>query len=181
MKITSVFCFALVGFSSSLSAQDYSVEKSSIVFFSDAIVEDITATNTKSKALIAVSTGEVAFEVPIKDFEFEKDLMKQHFNEKYMDTEKYPKAQFSGKLIGFDKSKIGILQVVTADGKLIIHGVTKPVKISGTIELSDEKKLTMKATFMVKLADYKIKIPQIVFQNIAEEVEVKVEFLMKQK
>jgi len=179
MKLLRFFWFALLCSSGALNAQQYSVEKSSIVFFSDALVEDITASNTKSKALIAVASGEVAFEVPIKDFEFEKDLMKQHFNEKYMDTEKYPKAQFGGKLIGFDKSKAGVQQV-TAEGKLIIHGVTQQVKIPGTIELTNDKKLIMKAKFIVKLVDYKITIPQLVFQNIAEEIEVTIDFLMKQ-
>ena len=160
-------------------AQQFSVEKSTIVFFSDAPLEDIKATNTKSIALLDVEKAEVAFEVPIKDFEFEKDLMKQHFNEKYMDTEKYPKSQFSGKLIGFDKTKNGE-QKVTAEGKLVIHGVTKSVKIPGSIELKPGN-VVIKTKFIVKLADYKIKIPQIVWQNIAEEVEVTADFSLKPK
>jgi polyisoprenoid-binding protein YceI len=159
--------------------QVYTVEKSNIIFFSDAIVEDITASNIKASALLDLSKGEVAFQVPIKDFEFEKDLMKQHFNEKYMDTEKYPVAQFGGKFTGFDKAKSGEQQVI-AEGKLIIHGVTRMIKIPGTIEIAENKKVLIKAKFIVKLADYKIKIPQVVWQNIAEEVEVKIEFLMKQ-
>ena len=161
-------------------AQQFAVEKSTIVFFSDAPLEDIKATNTKSLALLDVDKAEVAFEVPIKDFEFEKDLMKQHFNEKYMDTEKYPKSQFSGKLIGFDKTKSGE-QKVTAQGKLLIHGVTKTVSIPGTIELKSGGDAIIKTKFIVKLADYKIKIPQIVWQNIAEEVEVTADFSLKSK
>lgn len=117
--------------------------------------------------------------VPIKDFEFDKDLMKQHFNEKYLETEKFPKAQFGGKLVGYDKSTSGV-QSVTADGKLTIHGVTKQVSILGTIEITSDSKVQMKAKFKVKLVDYKIKIPQVVWQNIAEEIEVSIEFLMKQ-
>ena len=180
MKQRFLFAICLVGLPIVLSAQQYLVEKSTVVFFSDALLEDIQATNSKTRAVVDVNSAEVAFEVPIKDFEFQKDLMKQHFNEKYLETEKYPKSQFSGKLTGFEKGKKGEQQV-TAEGKLMIHGVTKPVKIPGTIELTPDNKVVIKAKFMVKVADYKITIPQLVFQNIAEEVEVTVEFLMKPK
>lgn len=163
-----------------ISAQKFAVEKSTIVFFSDAIVEDIKATNTKTNALMEISSGEIAFDVPIKNFEFEKDLMKQHFNEKYMETEKFPKAQFSGKLIDFNKSKSGVQQLL-AEGKMNIHGVVKEMKIPGTMEVMSDGKIWIKAKFMVKLKDHKIKIPTVVWQNIAEEVEVSVEFLMQPK
>lgn len=155
-------------------------EKSTIVFFSDALLEDIKATNTKITALLDVNKGEVAFEIPIKEFQFDKDLMKQHFNEKYMETEQHPKATFGGLLIGYSASKTGVQQV-TAEGKLTIHGVTQTVKIPGTIEIVDGKKAQIKAKFMVKLQDYKVKIPSVVFQNIAEEVEVTVDIAMKSK
>lgn len=170
----------IVSIASNANAQLLTQEKSRVTFFSDALLEDITATTTKAVALIDISKSEVAFEVPIKEFQFEKDLMKQHFNEKYMETELYPKATFAGKLVGFSGSKNGE-QSVTAEGKLTIHGVTKEVKIPGTIELADGKKAVMKAKFIVKLEDYKVKIPSVVFQNIAEEVEVTVEFTMKAK
>lgn len=160
------------------NAQLLKAENSKITFFSDALLEDITATNTMSAALFDVSKGEFAFEVPIKEFQFDKDLMKQHFNEKYMETERYPKATFGGKLEGFDASKSSS-QSVTALGKLTIHGVTREVKIPGTVEIAENKRALIKAKFIVKLEDFKIKIPSVVFQNIAEEVEVTVEFTMK--
>jgi polyisoprenoid-binding protein YceI len=180
MKTRLLYTLFVFGFPFLLSAQQFLVEKSTVVFFSDAPLEDIRATNSKARAILDVSKAEVAFDVPIKDFEFEKDLMKQHFNEKYLETEKFPKSQFSGKLTGFDKGKKGEQQVV-ADGKLLIHGVTQAIKIPGTIELTPDNKAMIKAKFMVKVADYEITIPQLVFHNIAEEVEVTVEFLMKPK
>ena len=155
-------------------------EKSTVTFFSDALLEDITATTTKITALLDVNKGEVAFEIPIKEFQFDKDLMKQHFNEKYMETERYPKATFGGLLTGYSSSKVGVQQVI-AEGKFTIHGVTQAVKIPGTIEVVDGKKAQIKAKFMVKLQDYKIKIPSVVFQNIAETVEVTVDITLKSK
>jgi len=158
-------------------AQKYSSEKSTVTFFSDAPLEDIAATNVKSVALVDLSKGDFAFSVPIKDFEFEKTLMKEHFNEKYMETEKYPKSFFQGKFVNLISSKTGE-QSVSAKGKLTIHGVAKEVEIPGTV-MVEPGKLSMKAVFKVKLADYKIKIPKIVWQNIAEEIEVTVDFQLK--
>jgi hypothetical protein len=159
------------------SAQKFVSERSTIIFFSSAAIEDITATNTKASSIINLTTSEVAYSVLIKEFKFEKKLMQQHFNEKYMESDKYPKSTFAGKLEGFDPSAT-MVQQVKAIGKLTIHGVTKEVIIPGTIEVSPTK-ILVKSKFMVKLADYKIEIPKLLWQNIAEQVEVTVEFIYK--
>lgn len=158
------------------SAQKFVAEKSVITFFSDALIEDITATNSKAVSLFNRQTGEVAFSIPIREFQFEKKLMQEHFNEKYMESEKYPKASFSGVLQNFDGSLSGV-QNVKAKGKLTIHGVTREVEISGTAEVGN--KITLKSKFPVKLADYKVEIPQLVFKNIAETVDVTVDITYK--
>jgi len=176
MKISWLtFTFSILV--SSLHAQKYVAEKSFAAFFSDAVIEDITATNTKGTSIFNSSTGDVAFSIPIRDFEFAKSLMKQHFNEKYMETEKFPKSTFQGKIIGFDATAIEE-QPVNAIGKLTIHGVTKQIEVPGTIQKQGDK-LYMKSKFMVKLNDYKIEIPQLLWQNIAEQVEVTIEFTFK--
>lgn len=161
----------------STAAQKYSLEKSFVSFYSHATIEDITAENTKSVSIFNSSTGDIAFSIPIKEFEFAKSLMKEHFNEKYMDSEKYPKATFQGKVIGFDSKATGV-QNSKATGKLTIHGETKEVELPGTIEVQGSN-LVMKSKFIVKLEDYKIAIPQLMWQNIAEQVEVTVEFTYK--
>lgn len=163
-----------------LQAQKYTSEKSLVSFFSDAPLEDISARNTKSLAIIDLASNQVAFSIPITGFEFEKSLMQEHFNEKYLESEKYPKSTFQAQLAGFNPKEKGI-QNVTTKGKLTMHGVTKEVEIPGTIELTSDKKIIIKSTFMVRLADYKIEIPQLVFQKIAEVVEVKVDFTLSQK
>ena len=158
-------------------AQKYSLEKSFVGFYSHATIEDISAENTKSVSIFNVATGDIAFSIPIKEFEFAKSLMKEHFNEKYMDTEKYPKSTFQGEVIGFDSKATGV-QNAKATGKLTIHGETKEVELPGTIEVKGSN-LVMKSKFIVKLEDYKIAIPQLMWQNIAEQVEVTVEFTYK--
>ena len=148
-----------------------------VSFFSDATIEDIAATNTLCNSLFDSSTGSVAYIITISGFEFDKSLMQEHFNEKYMESDKYPKASFKGSITGFDKSVSGE-QSVSAKGIMNIHGQSNDLTIPGTIQF-DNGTVTMKATFMVELADYKIKIPKLLWQNIAERVEVNVEFEYK--
>jgi hypothetical protein len=159
-------------------AQNWSVEKGVVTFFSDAAIEDIKATNKKPRGLWAKETNAIAFEVPIIDFKFAKNLMQQHFNEKYMETEKFPKASFEGVVNNFKPDTKGV-QNVSSKGKMTIHGVTREIDIPGTAEVTADKKIVVKSKFMVKLEDYKIAIPQLMWQNIAEQVEVTVEFTFK--
>ena len=155
-------------------AQKFVTEKTFVLFFSDAAIEDITAKNVAASGIFNSATNDIAFAIPIKDFEFAKSLMKEHFNEKYMDTEKYPKSTFRGKISGFDINGDGV-QDVKATGQLTIHGQTKDIDVPGTIEKQGDK-LIMKSKFIVKLEDYKVTIPQLMWQNIAEQVEVTVDF-----
>lgn len=158
-------------------AQKWTSEKSMLVFYSHAAIEDIRAENTKGSALFDTSSGNVAFIIPIKDFQFAKALMQEHFNEKYMESDRFPKATFQGKMEGFDLS-LKQEQQVTAKGKLTIHGTTHDVSVPGTITVNSSI-LAMHAVFVVKLEDYKIAIPQLLWQNIAEQVEVTVDFSLK--
>jgi hypothetical protein len=158
-------------------AQKFSTDKGTISFFSDAAIEDIAAENTMVGSLFNATSGELVYIVKIKDFVFHKALMREHFNEKYMETEKFPKSLFHGKLTGYNPTAKGE-QKVSASGKLTLHGVTRDVDVPGTLTFEGGK-ATMKAKFMVKLNDYNIKIPKLVWQNIAEEVEVKIDFVYK--
>lgn len=174
-KLTSLIFFAAITLTS--FAQKYTVEKSSVTFFSHATIEDIAAENKKASGLYSTISNDLVFSIPISEFQFSKSLMQEHFNEKYMESDKYPKSTFQGKVEEFDTSKAGS-QNVKAKGKLTIHGVTNEVELPGTIEKQDDK-LFVKSKFIVKLKDYKIEIPQLLFQNIAEQVEVTVDFVFK--
>lgn len=167
--------FSILSFS--IQAQKYSAESGMITFFSDATLEDIKAENKKVVSLFNSSTGAIAFSVPIVEFQFEKSLMQEHFNEKYLESEKYPKASFQGMISDFKMDTTGE-QKVQATGKLTIHGVTKEISVPGTFQNKDGKVL-MAAKFIVRLEDYKVEIPQLMWQNIAEEVEVSLNFIFK--
>ncbi len=171
-----VFLFAYLCISLSGLGQKYQTEKSSITFFSSAPIEDIEAVNESAASRYDFATNEIAISIPINKFKFEKALMEEHFNEKYLESDKYPKAVFVGHL----EPTLGKGQATRAKatGKLTIHGVTKEVVIQGDITWVGEM-LIMKSSFVIKLEDYKIKIPKLMWQNIAEEVEVKAEFTFK--
>lgn len=158
------------------SAQRFKSEESYIRFFSDAPLEDIEAVNEKANSIIDVESKNVVIVVPIKSFKFEKQLMEEHFNENYLESEKYPSATFKGTIENWDGSE-GTFKAV-AKGTLELHGITKDLEIEGDLEFKDGLP-KLSTVFKIKLEDYKIKIPKAVFYNIAEEVEVTANFSYK--
>ena len=155
-------------------SQRYQLASSQVSFYSSAPLEDIEAETAEAKSIFNAATGEVAFVIPIKSFEFDKALMQEHFNENYLESDKYPNASFEGELEGFDENQSGS-QTVTAQGQMTIHGVTQSLEVEGTIQ-PQAGGWEMEAIFPIKMADYKIKIPKVVFYNIAEVVDVTVHF-----
>jgi polyisoprenoid-binding protein YceI len=173
MRYTLLIFLFLVTILGDVCAQRYTAKEGNVVFYSHATLEDIRAESKKLQSLFNAESGEVAFRMRIADFQFRKKLMQEHFNEKYMESDKYPEATFSGILSGFSADHEG-KQAVRAKGNLTIHGISKPVDIPGTVELTKDG-ISMHSVFKVKLEDYNITIPQILWQNIAEEVEVTIQ------
>ena len=157
----------------------YKTTNGQVRFYSEAVLEDIEATTMKATAALNVTTGEVAVLIPIKTFEFDKSLMKEHFNEKYLESDKYPDASFRGKIMDKLLLTPGKSTVVGISGDLLIHGVSyhRDIKIMLTVNANGTVLTTGK--FDVKVADHKVKIPTLVFQNIAEVVEVTFELTLK--
>lgn len=163
--ITSVFI---------LKAQNlYQSTKSEISFFSEAPMENIEAKTTEAKSLLNIETKEIAFVIPIVTFHFEKPLMEEHFNENYMESDKYKTASFKGNILtDVDLTKPGTYEV-EVEGELTIHGVKQQRTFKGSIEVKDEQ-IFVTSNFKVALKDHKIKIPKMVVKNIAEIVDVTV-------
>lgn len=157
-------------------AQKYLSSESYIRFFSDAPLEDIEATNEEARSVLDLSTNQIAATVPITGFQFEKKLMQEHFNENYLESDKYPQAKLTAQLEGIDWNDPE--KEVTAKGEMTIHGRTNEVDLKGTV-VKDGENIIVDAVFMIQLQDYKIKIPKAVFYNIAETVEVTVKFTYK--
>lgn len=156
----------------------YTSDTSMVSFFSSTPIENIEAFNSASTSLINTEKREIVFRVPIAGFQFEKPLMQEHFNENYMETEKFPYATFKGKLsdtLDFTKDTI---YNVTAEGMMNIHGQVRAESYQGMI-ISQNGRAILSCNFAVALKDYKIKVPKVVFANIAEIIEVKTYFEYK--
>lgn len=144
--------------------------------------EKIEAVNNESPAVLNAGTGDFVFQVPVKSFKFERELMQQHFNENYMQSDKFPKAEFKGKISDAGKVTFGKdgTYNVTVAGKLTIHGETKDVSVPGTITVKG-KEVAAKAKFTVKMADYKIEVPNLVSDKVAKEANITIDANLAQK
>ena len=173
MKKLLVFICTIIAFPVAVCAQLMMTKNATISFHSHTILEDIDAENRNVMAVIDAGKQDIAFSCYMKQFDFPRKLMQQHFNENFVESDKFPKATFSGKYEGnVDLNKDGAYPVI-AKGQLTIHGVTRQVEIPATLTVQGNR-LTGRATFKVNPTDYDISIPFIVRDKIEKENTVKV-------
>ena len=180
---TRIFTIGLLlFFSLSIHAQKkFTSDNGEVSFTSNAKLELINASSKNIKGIIDPANGNFAFVVTIQSFEgFNSSLQREHFNEKYMETEKYYDATFSGKIVEtVDFTKDGTYDV-RAKGNLVIHGKKQARIIPSKIQI-EKGVLKVSSNFTIPLADHDIKIPQIVTEKIATEIIVKLNIAMTQK
>jgi hypothetical protein len=166
----------IIALSQMSHAQELVSKNGHIWFYSHTPVEDIEAHNRQVVSILDLSNGDIAFNLLIKSFEFRIALMQEHFNENYMESDKFPKATYKGKITNLDKinfKKEGIYPAEVS-GDLTIHNVTKPVKSKGAIEVKGSS-ATARAKFIVIPQDFDITIPSVVENKIAKEITVNVD------
>lgn len=178
MKQITLILLLVLGMVQAYGQVIFITESSEVSFFSGTPVEDIEAINRAGTSILNVAKSEIAFRIPISGFQFEKPLMQEHFNENYMETEKYPYASFKGRLSDSINVSTDTLYNMKASGIINIHGVDHAGTYNGTVE-TKEGKITLKCEFSVLLKDHRIKVPKVVFANIAEVIAVKAEFQYK--
>ena len=154
----------------------YFTKTGKITFTSNATLEDIEAKNKSVVSILDTKTGALQFSVLMKSFEFEKALMQEHFNANYVESDKFPKAEFKGtitnnKSINYTKSGTYSAKV---KGLLTIHGVTKPVETTGSIKVEADG-LKVKSVFNITVADYKIAVGASLKDKVAKTVKIEVE------
>jgi hypothetical protein len=173
MKIISMLLLAGLSIVNQAGPMLYVCKNANISIYSEAPIENIEAKSDKGTSVYNPATGDLAFSLPINSLKFPKSLMQEHFNENYMESEKYPQATFKGKVQqAIDASKDGSY-AVTATGVLTVHGVAQNRSITGTIAVQ-KGVITLTSEFMVKCVDHQITIPKIVFHNIAESIRINV-------
>jgi len=157
------------------NAQKYITKNGFIGFFSHTSMEDVKADNNQVNSILDISTGDLVFQALIKSFHFERALMEEHFNENYMESEKFPKSSFKGKITNLssvDFKKNGAYEV-SVEGDLIMHDVTKKIIVKGTIEVLPDG-INASSKFNIVPEDYNINIPGVVREKIAKNLEVTV-------
>lgn len=156
--------------------EKFFTKNGSIVFDSKAPLENIEAHNKSVTTVLDTKTGNMQFAVLMKGFEFEKALMQEHFNENYVESHKFPKAEFKGQITNnseIDYSKDGTY-TAKVKGKLTIKGQTRDVETTGNVVVRGGKLLTT-AVFSILLSDYNVEIPKIVKDNISNSVKITVD------
>lgn len=174
-------CCLLLGIGFTAQAQKYFTREGMIRFFSRTDVEDIEGINRKVAVVWDVPTGAIEFSVLMKAFEFKKALMQEHFNENYVESDKFPKSTFKGSLTGVSADQLkkdGVYQAIVK-GTMNLHGVSQPIETPGTVEIKAGK-VTAQAVFPMKPSDYAIAIPKVVENNIAKEVKVTVQLTLEE-
>jgi len=169
------FLLILFFVSFSVNAQKYMTKNGFIGFYSHTPMEDIKADNNQVAGVLDISTGDMVFQVLIKSFHFDRALMEEHFNENYMESDKFPKSIFKGKisnLAAVNFSKNGTYEV-TVEGDLTIHDVTNKISTKGTLEVVTGG-INTNAKFNIVPEDYKIIIPGVVREKINNNLEVTV-------
>src|SRR5687768_15101609 len=176
-KMKTLVVAGLLLVAGSVQAQDRFFTKSGkIVFVSKAPLEDIDATNKSATAVLDKKSGAMQFSLNMKGFEFEKALMQEHFNENYVESNKFPKAEFKGSVVNnaeVNYAKPGTYPVVVK-GKLTIHGVTKEVVANGTMKVNEDH-IRAESTFNIQLSDFNIKIPPVVKDKISNNISISVD------
>ena len=169
--LTLVLTFAL--FTAIKAQGKYFTKTGKISFFSKASLEDIEAKNGAVTAVLDTRTGALQFAVLMKGFEFKKALMQEHFNENYVESSKYPKADFKGVVVNNSEvsySKPGTYPT-KIKGKLTMHGITKDVETTGLISV-EPTQLKATSTFNVQLSDYGIKLPALVKDKVSNTIKI---------
>ena len=183
LKKPTILLFILIFFSSNAIAPplQYAVNSGSITFRSDAPLELIKAISNQLKGIFESDTKQFAFTLNVNTFKgFNSPLQQEHFNENYLESNKYPRASFEGKIIeDVDLKRDGYYNI-RAKGNLTVHGVTQERIIKCELVIKN-KVVSIKSNFTVLLADHNITIPKVVHEKLASEikVEVKAELIEK--
>ena len=172
---STLFIFLFVLASMSLTAQKYMTQTGTVRFFSKAPLENIEAVNNQVSSVLDMDNGEIVFRMLMKAFVFEKALMQEHFNDKYVESHKFPRASFRGRIINFEKIQVSEKPVnVKIKGTLTIKDISKEIEASGTLQRLQGGKIEGKSEFTIDLKDFRIRVPSAVRNNISDNILITV-------
>lgn len=165
-----------------LFAQKYLTRTGQVSFLASTPLETINPVNNEAGGILDAASGDVVFEALVKGFKFKVALMQEHFNEEYLESDKYPKATFKGKIT--DISKVNFAKdgqyPVHVSGKMTIHGVTHDVTMPANVKVSGAD-ITVTSELKITPEDYKVNITSLVRNKIAKVIQINVNALMHKR
>jgi polyisoprenoid-binding protein YceI len=181
MKKIILTLFVIGMLSITAQAQRFITKNGHVWFYSEAPLETIEAHNNQANAALDIKSGDFIFRILMKSFNFEKALMQEHFNENYVESDKFPNATFKGKVTNLDAIEFSMPGKYDAkiEGELTIHGVTQKVATKGNFHVKNDM-IHGKAKFNIAIADYDISIPGAVAGKIADVVEISVDVKLQE-
>lgn len=162
-------------------AQDKILTKTGTITFEASVpsFEEVKATNSGVSCVVNTKTGEIASLALMKGFRFKIALMEEHFNENYVESDKFPKATFKGKIEDFDITKISTTPTnYNIKGKLELHGKLKDISITAKIKKVKDG-IEIVSDFILNSDDFDIEIPIVVSKKVTKKVNVRFEFVLK--
>lgn len=169
------FLLILLGASVGVFGQGKFIAKNAYIsFYSSTPMEDILGESNESVTILNAETGEIGFQALMTTFHFKRALMEEHFNENYMESSKFPKTKFNGKIEGYNRNMLNSpVADVKVTGILLVHGVEKKITVPAKLGLENGK-LVASAKFKVTPEEYGITIPSLVRDKIGKEMEITV-------
>lgn len=164
--------FSTVAFSQKMITRSGEIKFDATV---SGAMDSVIATSTTVSSIFDKSNGDLVVQGLVKSFKFKSSLMEEHFNENYMESDKFPKTSFKGKVIGFE-GKSGTYDV---EGDLTIHGVSNKVKTKMTLAVGT--KTLISGSFNVKLKEYKLEVPTLAKKTLAEAAKISVKLELENK
>lgn len=141
--------------------------------------EEVTATSKSGNCVLHTKTGDITTEVKMTSFKFRLALMEEHFNKNYVESHRYPKAYFKGKINDFNFFKLSpIAKNFTIQGKMELHGETKDVTMQAQIRKVDNG-VEIKSSFILNTDDFNIDIPAVIKTKVSKQVNVRSVFTVK--
>jgi hypothetical protein len=179
-KIPVLILIFIIGASATMAQDKFFTKTGKIAFYSKAPLEDIEAANNSVTAVLDSKTGNLQFAVLMKGFEFAKALMQEHFNENYIESDKFPKSEFRGQVVNNSAVNYGKdgEYIVKVKGILSIHGESKEVESNGRIVVKGGR-LLASSTFDINVSDFKISIPKLVKDKVSNNVLVNVNCILE--
>lgn len=163
----NIMLIALLLSSTFVSAQQYLTREARLDFDAGSPLEDIEAFTESGSAVYDANTGKIGVQVLMTSFQFKRALMQEHFNENYVESEKFPKASFKGT---YNEGKV--------TGALTIHGVTKEISVPATL-IEENENFVLTTAFDIILAEYNVEIPSAVADKISKTASIQVQATLK--